>query len=130
MSILKDRRPMVILFVKDQELSTQFYMKLLQLQPTLFVPGMSEFKLNENFYLGLMPMDGIVNILEDKIVNPNPEKSITRCELYLPVDDPQAYYNRLVASGGKGISPIAMRNWGDFVAYGSDPDGHLLAFVK
>jgi len=32
--------------------------------------------------------------------------------------------------GGLGISPPTLRPWGDTVAYGADPDGHIVAFAS
>jgi len=38
-------QPQFILFVKDQEKSTSFYKSVLDLEPVLNVPGMTEFEL-------------------------------------------------------------------------------------
>lgn len=130
MSILKDKTPMTILFVQNQEKSKQFYSALLQLEPVLDVPGMTEFSLTDDLSLGLMPEDGIMKILDNKINHPHTGSGTPRSELYLPVDDPEIYYQRLIEAGGKGISEMSLRNWGDHVAYGLDLDGHLLAFYK
>jgi uncharacterized glyoxalase superfamily protein PhnB len=46
------------------------------------------------------------------------------------VDDPDEYYLRAITAGGTGISKTELRNWGDYVAYCSDVDGHILAFAK
>ena len=51
-----------ILYVSDQVRSTKFYGKLLDLTPTLNVPGMTEFHLSKTVKLGLMPESGISNI--------------------------------------------------------------------
>ena len=53
----------IILYVKDQEWSTDFYSHVLAMQPTLHVPGMTEFTLNEVCILGLMPESGIKKLL-------------------------------------------------------------------
>jgi len=44
-----------ILYVSNQEKSSVFYERLLNLKPSLNVPGMTEFELLENVKLGLMP---------------------------------------------------------------------------
>jgi hypothetical protein len=59
-----------ILYVRNQELSTQFYKQLLSQDPQLNVPGMTEFKLGENCILGLMPEKGIKRLLGDAIQDP------------------------------------------------------------
>ena len=51
-----------ILYVLDQEKSTIFYEQLLQMGPSLNVPGMTEFELTDFVTLGLMPENGIAKI--------------------------------------------------------------------
>ncbi len=55
-----------ILYVADQKKSTAFYSFVLNLKPSLDVPGMTEFMLGTNCKLGLMPENGIAKILVDK----------------------------------------------------------------
>ncbi|MHA1569479.1 MAG: VOC family protein, partial [Alphaproteobacteria bacterium] len=55
---------------------------------------------------------------------------IPRCELYLFVENPTKSHEALVAAGGTAISEAQKRPWGDLVAYGADPDGHVLAFAR
>lgn len=130
MSILKHDNMMVIIYVKNQEKSKLFYEKLLGYKPKLNVPGMTEFQLLDNISLGIMPEEGIMRVLENKIPNPKAASGIPRSEIYMFVDEPDDYYHRLVAAGGIGISKAERRNWGDYVAYGMDLDGHILAFAK
>jgi predicted enzyme related to lactoylglutathione lyase len=127
--IFKDSM-MFIVYVRDQEKSRTFYEDLFGCKPVLHVPGMTEFQLADNVSFGIMPEAGIMRILNNKIPNPALANGIPRCELYLYVDDPDAYYTRLVKAGGTGISKAEIRNWGDTVAYGSDSDGNILAFAR
>jgi uncharacterized glyoxalase superfamily protein PhnB len=119
-----------IFYVSNQEKSKVFYEEVLGYQPQLDVPGMTEFLLSDNVTLGLMPEEGIMRVLDNKIPNPALAKGIPRSELYLFVDEPEEYYERLIATGGTGISKLELRNWGDYVAYGSDLDGNILAFAR
>ncbi len=119
-----------ILYVKNQQKSTDFYCKILDATPSLNVPGMTEFKLSENFKLGLMPEDGIAKIIAKNAPNPALGNGIPRCELYLKVDAIDAYFSRAVESGAKIIDAIAPRDWGDTVGYLSDLDGHIIAFAS
>ena len=130
MSISKKENIMIILYVKNQEHSNLFYEKLFGFKPVLDVPGMTEFYLANNVLLGLMPEDGIVRILENKIQNPKEANGVPRSEIYLFVDNPDEYYSRAISAGGVGISKTELRNWGDYVAYCSDIDGHILAFAN
>lgn len=115
----------VILYVEDQKRSAEFYGHVLSIEPTLDVPGMTEFPLGDGT-LGLMPEEGIARLLSIDPAAGRPP----RAELYLRVPDPDAYYARSLAAGAVELSPLRERGWGDSVAYVQDPDGHVLAFAK
>jgi len=119
-----------ILYVNDQEASTDFYSKLFRQNPDLNVPGMTEFKLAENCKLGLMPNKGIAKILSGKTPHPEQGNGIPRCELYLYVDNITLEADNAIEIGAKLISPVEDRDWGDKVCYFADPDGHIIAFAK
>ncbi len=120
----------LILYVKDQDASTTFYAMVLQKQPDLHVPGMTEFTLSANTVLGLMPETSIVRLLGSKLPDPSTAQGIPRAELYLVVDDPQSYHGRATMAGALNISELAPRDWGHEVAYCLDLDGHVLAFAR
>lgn len=124
------KRLHTILFVNDQELSRNFYQGIFRQPADLDVPGMTEFILNDNCRIGLMPNRGITQILGNKIQNPDSGNGIPRCELYFYVDDIQLEFDNAVKNGAKLISPIDERNWGDTACYFADPDGHIFAFAK
>lgn len=119
-----------ILYVKNQEVGKDFYSKLLNLTPSLHVPGMTEFMLNENCKLGLMPENGIAKILQDKTPHPSTGNGIPRCELYLKFENAEKYINQALKLGAKLISPFQARDWGDTVGYIADNDGHIIAFAE
>ncbi|MFN8287388.1 MAG: VOC family protein [Chitinophagales bacterium] len=119
-----------ILYVADQERSAAFYEALLQQPPVLNVPGMTEFALNENCKLGLMPNKGIVKILGDSLPHPDTGNGIPRCELYLHVSDVNAMYEHAEKIGAKLISAPELRTWNEVVCYIADPDGHVIAFAQ
>ncbi len=125
-----NKLPMIILYVADQDKSRAFYEAVLLQKSILDVPGMTEFKLNDHFLLGLMPEKGIQKIICPSTPNPELGNGIPRCELYLQVDNPNEYLSRAIANGAKMISMAEQRDWGDMVAYCADPDGHILAFAK
>jgi uncharacterized glyoxalase superfamily protein PhnB len=118
-----------ILYVADQRRSTDFYQQVLQREPILDVPGMTEFRLNDGAVLGLMPEAGITRIIGS---DPDPASGngIPRAELYLPVDEVETAIARLLAAGGILLSAPARRSWGDHAGYGMDPDGHVIAFAR
>ena len=119
-----------IIYVRDQLKSKKFYEELLQIEPSLNVPGMTEFRLSENVKLGLMPENGIAKIISNKLPNPQKGNGIPRCELYLKIKDPDKYIKRGIELGGKEISKLQDRNWGDKVGYISDFDGNIIAFAE
>ncbi len=120
----------LIFFVSDQKKSKDFYSAVLNTDPSLDVPGMTEFQLSNDCKLGLMPSDGIVKLLENKILHPDSAAGIPRSELYLYVDKPVEYFDRAIKAGAEPVSDYQLRNWGDHVCYCKDFDGHLVAFAK
>jgi hypothetical protein len=123
-------KTMIILYVHDQAVSKTFYRNVLNHEPSLDVPGMTEFELTKDVLLGLMPNDGIAQLLGTKVPHPDSGTGIPRCEIYIPVSNPDECYYNLIQLGGTGISGGTHRNWGHYVAYGADPDGHVIAFAK
>lgn len=119
-----------ILYVADQINSKHFYSFVLDIPPTLDVVGMTEFSLDSNCKLGLMPENGIAKILSDKTPHPASAAGIPRCEIYLKIDNAEAFILRALEAGGKIISEFSPRDWGDKVAYISDLDGHIIAFAE
>jgi len=119
-----------ILYVNDQQVSSDFYTKLFRQNPDFNVPGMTEFTLTENCKLGLMPNKGIAKILSDKTPHPDEGNGIPRCELYLYIENIQLEFDNAIKCGAKLISPIADRDWGDRVCYFADIDGHIIAFAE
>jgi uncharacterized glyoxalase superfamily protein PhnB len=120
----------IILYVSDQKRSRDFYSALLAKEPSLDVPGMTEFILSDNLKLGLMPENGIAKILSDKTPHPSSGNGIPRCELYLKVSNPEDSYHLAVSIGAKEISTVQYRDWGDTAGYVADPDGHIIAFAS
>lgn len=120
----------IIFYVADQKRSRDFYSSLLAKEPSLDVPGMTEFILSSNLKLGLMPENGIAKFLSDKVPHPSSGNGIPRCELYLLVENSYNFYQYAVSLGAKEISPVSIRDWGDKVGYVSDFDGHIIAFAS
>ncbi|MBS0193927.1 MAG: glyoxalase [Proteobacteria bacterium] len=116
-----------ILYVADQQRSTEFYAAVLQRAPRLHAPGMSEFDLPGGGVLGLMPETGIRRLLGAALPDPAGAHGIPRAEVYLLGDDPAAMHARALAAGARELSALLPRNWGHEVAYALDPDGHVLA---
>lgn len=119
-----------ILYVSNQEKSRDFYQILLQQKPSLNVSGMTEFTLNDFVKIELMPNDGIAKIITPKLPHPTSGIGIPRCELYLQVDNIETIFEEAKQAGATEISPITLRDWGDYVGYISDFDGHVIALAS
>lgn len=120
----------IILYVEDQERSTTFYRRLLQQEPDLDVPGMTEFHLADDIVLGLMPTRNIRALLGSQLPDPDQAAGVPRAELYLVQDDPEESLRRAVQEGARLLSPVTPRDWGHRAGYCLDPDGHVLAFAE
>jgi predicted enzyme related to lactoylglutathione lyase len=119
-----------ILYVADQAKSTAFYAAVLAVEPTLNVPGMTEFSIDSETVIGLMPEAGAVRLFGDKINKPLAAGRSPRAEIYLVVDDASAYHSRAISAGAREISPMERRDWGHKAAYSLDPDGYVIAFAE
>ena len=119
-----------ILYISNQEKSRDFYQILLQQNPSLDVPGMTEFTLNNFVKIGLMPNNGIAKIITPILPHPNSGNGIPRCELYLQVDNIEILFEEAKKAGAKEVSPITLRDWGDYVGYLADFDGHVIALTS
>ncbi|AFD06618.1 VOC family protein [Solitalea canadensis] len=119
-----------ILYVADQNRSTDFYRTLLDQEPLLEVPGMTEFELAPSLKLGIMPENGIAKIISEKVPHPANGNGIPRCEIYLVVDDLLPYYERAKQLNAILVSDISFRDWGHKACYFADPDGHIVAFAE
>lgn len=126
---MKINKSHIILFVENQELSTVFYEKLFEKKADLNVKGMTEFDLNSELTVGLMPIAGINKIMNNKLQSPSLAKNVAKCELYLLVDNFENVYSRLINSGVRLISEAEPRDWGHTVAYFSDLDSNIIAIA-
>jgi catechol 2,3-dioxygenase-like lactoylglutathione lyase family enzyme len=122
-------KPYLNLYVAEQERSKAFYSAVLALEPSLHVPGMTEFVLPSGAVLGLVPEGAIKSLLGTALPDPALARGIPRAELYLLVEQPAAYHARALRSGARELSALIPRGWGHTAAYCLDPDGHVLAFA-
>ena len=123
------KKQIIIFFVKDQNLARSFYQVVLACEPSLDVPGMTEFNLGTGLTLGIMPEAGIRNLLGNRYF-PAVEHRKPAAELYLTVDDPEGCLERAIRQGAELILPVQTRDWGDRAGYCLTPDNHILAFSK
>ena len=120
---------MFIFYVADQERTYNFYRNTLQLEPSLHVPGMTEFTLEDGSKMGFMPEQGINRLFDGNAPDVSHANGIPRAEIYLIVEDARACLSRALNEGAKQILPFRDMSWGDKAAYCLDPDGHVIAFA-
>jgi uncharacterized glyoxalase superfamily protein PhnB len=120
----------LILYVSNQEKSKTFYSEILKQEPSLHVPGMTEFTLSPNLKLGLMSENGIANILSENMPHPKLANAIPKCELYLVSGQAEEMFLLALSLGAKKVSEIQDRDWGDKVGYVADFDGNIIAFAQ
>lgn len=118
-----------VFYVENLDTSKLFYTTVLDQSPILDAPELVEFQLMRNFKLGLVPLKGIVHTL-NLAVRHRPEGCMPACEICLKHEDPEGCLVLFEAAGGKLIQPLKTMDWGEEVAYGLDPDGHMIAFSR
>lgn len=124
---MKPNQTFFVLYVKDQQKSTEFYTKVLGEEPILNVPGMTEFDLGNGAFLGLMPEKGVESLLNlEQFSKTKSPKS----EVYFVVENAEKLHKRALENGAKELSPLLPRSWGQKVAYSLDSDGYVLAFAE
>ncbi len=127
---MKIEKSHIILFVDNQDISTAFYENLLLKKADLNVKGMTEFHVNQQLTIGLMPSLGIDKILDNQLKSPSGINNVAKCELYLLIEDFENEYIRIKNSGVTLISEAQPRDWGHTVAYFSDSDSNIIAIAK
>ena len=120
----------VILYVRDQAAARDFYASALGLEPVLDVPGMTEFAVMPQVTLGLMPENGIARLISPPMPHPADGRGVPRCEVYLRVADVDGAYQQALRASATPVSAPSSRDWGEYVGYLSDPDGHIIAFAR
>lgn len=119
-----------IIYVNDQAVSTRFYTRILNKEPRLNLPGMTEFELTEKSVLGLMPAEGIKRVLNSKIKLPVKKENEPRAEIYLLVNNTEEYILRAKEAGAKILDELHERDWGHKAIYFEDPDGYIIALAE
>jgi predicted enzyme related to lactoylglutathione lyase len=59
-----------------------------------------------------------------------PDGSVAPAYLYVRVSDAPATVSTVEAAGGRALSPLAEREWGEQAAWFADPDGNVVAVAQ
>jgi predicted enzyme related to lactoylglutathione lyase len=120
------RHVLAIFAVADVARAHAFYASAFGWPATYEHPVYVELAMPTGLKLGLYARDRFGEMTGEPAA-PAPPRGTTSSELYLTVDDVPAALARLLACGGRLVSPLARRPWGDDAAYVADPDGNVIA---
>lgn len=119
----------VILAVSDLDRAVAFYRSAFGWTADVDTPSYAEFGLANGMRVGLYQREGFARNVGE-LPHLIPAGLLAPAELYLLPDDLEAVAMRLEAAGGRALSPLRRRDWGDEVAYYADPDGNVLALAR
>jgi len=123
----ESRLVLVILAVEDRTLSTTFYREAFGWRINVDTPAYAELALPGGLGLGIYDRRHYGRNMGQQ---PRPTGAVTGTELYLYVDEISVALDRVISAGGRLLDPARPRDWGDEVAYCSDPDGNVLALAR
>jgi predicted enzyme related to lactoylglutathione lyase len=79
--------------------------------------------------LGLFESEGFAETVGADSANVH-EGQVAPAYVYVRVDDVEAAAARVEAAGGRALSPLALRSWGEVAAWFADPDGNVVAVAQ
>lgn len=123
------RLGLVILAVRDLPAAVRFYREVFAWSQTVDVPVFSEFQLPGGVRVGLYERESFGRNT-GRVPHATPSGELAPTELYFYVDDPEASIRKAMNAGGKLLSPLAPRGWGDEAGYCTDLDGNVLVFAR
>lgn len=125
--MLRDLR-YVVLFVEDLERALEFYGTTLGLQVRHRAEGYAELAVDGPRFalLERRRVPEIVGLQEGV----RPPSGAHEGEIAFLVEDVDAVYSELRASGARFVCPPTDRPWGQRSAYLKDPDGHLIEIAQ
>ena len=125
---VESRLALVIVAVESLARSVELYTRAFGWTKTVDTPVYVELAVPGGMRLGLYDRQGFARNIGE-LPAPSPS-TVTSTELYVYVEDLEASFERVLSAGGRVLSPIARRGWGDIVGYLADPDGNVLALAQ
>jgi catechol 2,3-dioxygenase-like lactoylglutathione lyase family enzyme len=120
---------LTILAVSDLARARRFYDALLGWPATVDTPVYVELTHPGGMRVGLYVREGFGrNVGRAPIAVEGHD--LHAAELYFRTADPLAVAARAAELGGRSLSELAPRDWGDEVLYLADPDGHVIALAR
>jgi predicted enzyme related to lactoylglutathione lyase len=122
----------VIFSVADLVRSAEFYERAFAWPRNPLVAGFTnyvEYLLPHGGALGLYPREGFAEEVGAKPVEIDDER-VSPTYLYVRVDDVDATIDAIQAAGGRPLSALADRAWGERAAWFADPDRNVIAVAQ
>jgi predicted enzyme related to lactoylglutathione lyase len=123
------RHVLTILAVQNLEVATRFYRQAFQWTQHVSAPLYVEFELPGGMRLGLYERTGFSRNT-GQMPSTVAAGEISATELYFHTDDIPESIRRIRGAGGRELSPLARRDWGDEAAYFADPDGNVIVLAQ
>jgi predicted enzyme related to lactoylglutathione lyase len=79
--------------------------------------------------LGLFERDGYEQLVGARPTDV-PDDAVPPAYLYVRVEDVEATADRIRTAGGRALTDLAPRAWGERAAWFADPDGNLVAIAQ
>ena len=112
-----------VVFVKDIEVSKQFYCNILGLK---IVQDHKVFILFENDFAIHQAKELIITIFKSEHYDENELQGKSNIDIYFESNDIENAYKQLQDNKVKIIHPIEKQSWGQRVIRFYDPDNHIL----
>lgn len=126
---MKSKMIMTVLAVENLKRARDFYKEVFNFEIEIDVPVAVQFKLPNGHDLMLYQKE---NFAENtgKMTESVSKGKTSGTELYFHVSDIESITIKLEQLGANKLSSLAIKPWGDEVAYYSDFDGNVLAIGK
>lgn len=123
------RHVLTILAVSDLARAVRFYDAAFGWTKEVDTPVYIELALPGGMRLGLYERHGFGRNT-GQVPALVAEGELRPTELYLHCDDVVHAIERVRTAGGRELSALAARDWGEEVAYFADPEGNVLALAR
>ena len=120
---------LTILAVEDLARAREFYERAFGWTPKVAFPVYAEYAVTGGASLGLYERRSFGKNTGRVPARVAPGE-IAGTEVYFRVDDLEGTIDRLTLAGASTLSPLALRPWGEEVAYFADLDGNVVAVTR
>ena len=120
---------LTVLAVTDLGAARQFYRAAFDWPLRVDEPNYVELALPDGRGLGLYQRSSLASIV-GRPTTPTAAGCVSSVEIYLHCADLIGTVERLRAAGGRELSALAPRDWGDEAAYFADPDGNIVVAAR